>query len=143
MGELAGRTGSANPALQGLRVRVRASVRVRARPCAPVSVRPCVRVSGVLAGRAGREQTPGCRPGVGCRWQGAGAPPLHAAPFPGLRGWPLRRAAAESAPRPPSRAAQGAGGGRPSSGPAGHFNVAPSSHPPCVSSQLPPWASGK
>lgn len=106
MGELAGRTGSANPALQGLRVRV------RARPCAPVSVRPCVCVSGVLAGRAGRE-TPGCRPGVGCRWRGAGAPPLRAAPFPGLRGWPLRRAAAESAPRPPSRAAQGAGGGAP------------------------------
>lgn len=69
MGELAGRSGSVNPALQGLRMRGPcASVRVRARPCAPVSVRPCVRVSGVLAGRAGREQTPGCRLQVaGCR----------------------------------------------------------------------------
>lgn len=131
MGELAGRMGSANPALQGLRVRG---------PC--VSVRPCVRVSGVLAGRAGREQTPGCRPGVGCRWRGAGAPPLRAAPFPGLRGWPLRRAAAESAPRPPSRAAQGAGGA-PLLWSRGALSVAPSSRPPCVSSQLPPWASGK
>lgn len=113
MGELAGRTGSANPALQGLRVRGPcASVR----PCVSVRVRallcPCARVSACPAcsqeGRAGSR-----RPGVGCRWRGAGAPPLRAAPFPGLRGWPLRRAAAESAPRPPSRAAQGAGGGAP------------------------------
>lgn len=125
MGELAGRTGSANPALQGLRVRGPcASVR----PCVSVRVRallcPCARVSACPAcsqeGRAGSR-----RPGV-ARVSAAGggvpgAPPLRAAPFPGLRGWPLRRAAAESAPRPPSRAAQGAGGGAPPLVPRGTF----------------------
>lgn len=56
MGELAGRTGSANPALQGLRVRVPcASVRVRARPCARVSACPACSQEG----RAGSR-----RPGV-------------------------------------------------------------------------------
>lgn len=64
MGELAGRTGSANPALQGLRVRGPcASVR----PCVSVRVRallcPCARVSACPAcsqeGRAGSR-----RPGV-------------------------------------------------------------------------------
>lgn len=133
MGELAGRTGSANPALQGLRVRV------RAHPCAPVSARPCVRVSGVLAGRAGWEQTPGCRLQVaGCR-----GPPSPCCSVP----WASRVAPAPGSsrerPAAPLPDSPRGGRGRPSSGPRGHFSVAPSSRPPCVSSQLPPWASGK
>lgn len=135
MGELAGRTGSANPALQGLRVRV---------PCASVRVRApvCPRVQ-----RARRKGGPGAdaRVSPGCRLQVAGCrgPPSPCRSVP----WASRVAPAPGSsrerPAAPLPGSPRGGRGRPSSGPAGHFNVAPSSRPPCVSSQLPPWASGK
>lgn len=138
MGELTGRTdGQREPRSAGA---------PRARPCA--SVRSCVRAPVCpRVRRARRKGGPGAdaRVSPGCRLQVAGCrgPPSPCCSVP----WASRVAPAPGSsrerPAAPLPGSPRGGRGRPSSGPAGHFNVTPSSRPPCVSSPLPPWASGK